>query len=108
MNSQLKQSIMKAFKGTQGEWVAERDTVIFDTGAFQDKNCDLYSHHYENDEEMIANAKLIAAAPDLLKALIHVSQMMLDHLGFQSEIAQEAINKALVYDITNPRQINTL
>lgn len=59
-------------KHTQGEWtVYEERTIKMD----EDKDVDLWEHQYVNrldDEELKANAKLIATAPDLLEALINI------------------------------------
>lgn len=67
------------FKGTKGEWVVQdkfrSPRVINESGQviFEHKT-DCYdttddSHVYYSHNKMIANAKLIAAAPDLLRAL---------------------------------------
>lgn len=70
------------FKGTQGEWnytVSEKPSLIsIHTGDTPDE-IDLGNEHYKDPticgiwyadlSESIANAKLISAAPDLLKAL---------------------------------------
>mgnify|MGYP003661635379 CR=1 FL=1 len=58
------------FKGTQGYWKVVNETQIaFSQDDFNTKDCDLYEHQYDSFEELIANAKLIASAPDLLKEL---------------------------------------
>lgn len=60
------------FKGTKGEWKLHgyrHGQVIFSINKRGIKDCDLYEFQYENSDELEANAKLIAAAPDLLEAL---------------------------------------
>ena len=58
------------FKGTKGEWKLVNQTqVVFSKDDFNTKDCDLYEHQYDSFEELIANAKLLAASKDLLKAL---------------------------------------
>jgi len=92
------------FKGTKGEWhISDYDLgcVKFSDSDFNNKDCDLYKHQYNNIEEMQANAKLIASAPDLLKAL----ELMVNNFKeFQSLSgaknqailkAEKAIEKAL-------------
>jgi hypothetical protein len=63
------------FKGTNGEWKVEIDGNPFESTIFCNelRICEVKSYGTPfNDpslEERIANAKLIASAPDLLKAL---------------------------------------
>ena len=66
---------MEKFKGTQGEW-KRNGRIIFIGGSQTQSNFDQVilkaytSKFYERaQEEAEANAKLIAAAPELLKAL---------------------------------------
>tara|TARA_R110000851_G_scaffold326954_1_gene496039 strand:+ start:40 stop:324 length:285 start_codon:yes stop_codon:yes gene_type:complete len=88
------------FKGTQGEWKFEKklgyDCDVIHKGG---EICWLGLSNV-SDEEQEANAKLIAVAPELLKALIKsVNSMKLaDEAEFRDEIKQatEAINKALI------------
>ena len=102
---------MKEFKGTKGEWeLVDETQVAFSQDEINTKDCDLYEHQYDSFEEMVANAKLIAAAPELLKALQEiVKDFESDYVMFSGEIvdnpptilvisyniALEAINKAL-------------
>jgi hypothetical protein len=92
------------FKGTKGEWkLSESKTFgrqMVDLGDFN--GCiDVWYHNGESmtKEEAEANAKLIAAAPELLEAL-QESQKYLVELGTtESGMAyhknMQAINKAL-------------
>lgn len=104
---------MKEFKGTKGDW----------TTNFRGSNTDVHSegkiiacayqlNNYEKDalgnsidcDIAIANAKLIAAAPEMLKALIKLidplTGMVYDSIANNMddgdcEIIEKAINKAL-------------
>ena len=64
---------MKDLKITKGNWMYNEYTP-YDYGVYSDceerEGRDIaIVRSYANDEETLANAKLIAAAPDLLKAL---------------------------------------
>ena len=82
------------FKGTKGEWkitgTGEQRTMI--NGSSIDVWWNLPSSDASEDEGK-ANAKLIAAAPDLLKALQGL--LLNGHNNKQIGISQKAINKAL-------------
>jgi hypothetical protein len=97
------------FKGTKGEWnvrdnfrkpsiLNESNQVLamLSINCFDDKDG---LHKYYSHNKMMANAKLIAAAPELLKALIKSveSMKLADEVEFRDEIkqAEQAINKAL-------------
>ena len=62
------------FQGTQGDWIFNKEKVEYSDGDYFDINTsegvfitqiDLTD---EDEDQMRANAKVIAAAPDLLKA----------------------------------------
>jgi hypothetical protein len=85
------------FKGTKGEWTTglypnlnhPHRTVL--TTENQKEICTI---HLDNIE-VRANAKLIAAAPKLLEALIELKIMAEGNNQYAFELAEEAINKAL-------------
>jgi hypothetical protein len=94
------------FKGTKGEWIAnysnELETYISCNG-LRIAEAKHYKNHILNDpstEEGRANAKLIAAAPELLRLclLVHNSFGGGNVITFNNKDIQdyeEAINKAL-------------
>tara|TARA_R110000851_G_scaffold17261_1_gene55037 strand:- start:81 stop:392 length:312 start_codon:yes stop_codon:yes gene_type:complete len=103
---------MKEFKGTQGEWKivslhSKHETIV----ATSTHRIAEAKHYHEKisatlleptEEEGKANAKLIAAAPKLLKALIKINELAEcsdDRFSnYSDEIynySSEAINKAL-------------
>lgn len=101
------------FKGTKGEWLLcedfrqpkilnESNQVIF-THSKECYDTTEKSHIYYSHNKMIANAKLIASAPDLLKALQTVI-VAIESMDFQDGTlfkashhkAVKAINKALL------------
>ena len=98
---------MKEFKGTKGEWkLRRRGNTSYDTVIFCGKCRVAEAKHYndgtkdafKNDpkfEEGFANAKLIAAAPDLLEALQNIEN---DDKSIPKKIwdmRNKAIKKAL-------------
>ena len=82
------------FKGTKGEWkiTGTGENRIMINGSSIDVWWNLSSCDVSEDEGK-ANAKLIAAAPDLLEALQGL--LLNGHNDKQIEISQKAINKAL-------------
>jgi hypothetical protein len=99
------------FKGTQGEWSqSHRETETngnYSTEVYCDRGATIATLSWYANTEVKgvistyreANAKLIAAAPELLKALIKSveSMKLADEVEFRDEIkqAEQAINKAL-------------
>jgi hypothetical protein len=98
---------------TQGEWKSSNRILlhvemgnqwICQLSNLENTNKNFLSDEYDAEEKRLkeeqeANAKLIAAAPDLLQALITIVQGCNDDNGFSSlaaieAIAQQAINKA--------------
>lgn len=101
MKNYKKLFIVKEFKGTKGKWVWVNDNLKNDEGKLVITHPNLTSQ----TEKANANAKLIAAAPDLLEALQKVKELHKKHYKFHSigqgfieeadEVIQKAINKAL-------------
>ena len=87
---------MAKLKHTAGNWIV-KDGQIYpeETG----KTLALIPYFDEDNEEQAANAKLIAAAPDLLDALKRAYSIMAtdqEYTGRQiMEIMREAIQKTL-------------
>ena len=98
---------MKEFKGTQGEWEVDGIANDFSEGVYtSDIDGDIICFAPENfGPSMVkweANAKLIASAPDMLKALI-TARFDLKSLGAKENAPMinsidKAINKALGND----------
>ncbi|MEY1000276.1 hypothetical protein AB7263_18930 [Providencia rettgeri] len=57
------------FKGSKSPWNYDGNVRGAVEGSIDDLIASVYPMHYENAEEMKANAHLIAAAPDLLESL---------------------------------------
>ena len=86
---------MTEFKRTKGEWSVSQELgfeldVIHENGDI----CWLGLSE-EPLQKKLANAKLIAAAPCLLEALIELKIMAEGNNQYAFELAEEAINKAL-------------
>ena len=101
---------MKEFKGTKGEWKVKSTISGLETEIFCGKIRVAQAKHYNNgkegeenyfkndplDKEGFANAKLIAAAPELLNAAIKALNDCCDLIGTEAgNSLEEAINKAL-------------
>jgi hypothetical protein len=103
---------MKKFKGTEEEWVQgatffseedEQPVYWIDIRVGDNKIAQVNGIHYGiPNEECVANAKLIAAAPELLNLAMLVNRISsrksmpteMEMLLFQEQ-SQKAINKAL-------------
>lgn len=93
---------MSEFKGTPGPWVSHNSGVTTEApvkpnrthgyGCSNDFVCCLNDgeyHEYSDGEEQVANARLIAASPELLEALIDArSQLEV----YEREATGEAYN----------------
>lgn len=99
---------MRKFKGTKGEWKKYTDkidnhTKIWVNGTSQIPICSIQRYNLGVDyiKEAEANAELIAAAPELLKALIiaekylHNADRELKSGKTLRQLVNQAINKAL-------------
>ena len=101
---------MKEFKGTQGDWKlgSTRSNNNYKLATSSDLDIvsidvDGHEGHImlfgDNDENHKANAKLIAAAPKLLKALQGLLKLTetLHHpsIDYSNGVARQAINEAL-------------
>lgn len=87
---------MSTTKHTPGEWAA-KESIVYSLETGQDiARCDIGGR----DEQTEANSKLIAAAPDLLKALTELHNLLDEHepnwyLKRHDRTALTAINKAI-------------
>ncbi|URE76852.1 hypothetical protein MWH14_07105 [Providencia stuartii] len=62
------------FKGSKSPWNYDGNVHGAVEGSIDNLVASVYPMHYENAEEMKANAYLIAAAPELLEALIEMQR----------------------------------
>ena len=95
---------MKEFKGTKGEWTVKRERGYDIDVTNRDGDICWLGLSDFIDETKLANAKLIAAAPDLLEELVtllsNIDEMgntgedMMELRNYLSD-ARKAINKAL-------------
>ena len=85
---------MKDFKGTKGEWLRNGSFVEAKNGLTITR---AYYGVAETQEEVEANAQLIASAPELLKALQTCLRRIKNesHEPFAIIEAENAINKAI-------------
>tara|TARA_R110002095_G_C4079751_1_gene221330 strand:+ start:69 stop:332 length:264 start_codon:yes stop_codon:yes gene_type:complete len=87
---------MKEFKGTQGDWkiVKGSDSIWIESALWSIADV----NKKDTLQEHIANAKLIAAAPKLLKALqdlLNIDEIDVHSTFKFQQNAQKAINEAL-------------
>lgn len=98
------------FKGTKGSWelrgsrIFIKDTFLSIAEVHVQSNYELVTFKPKQDLEAIANAKLIASAPDLLKALSDIIESIDNDFGAFKGVdkeslyikhAKQAIEKAL-------------
>lgn len=93
---------MKEFKGTKGKWnyhvtqnKNDRPYHNIQKGDWGDAIALLYPHHV-TEEELEANAKLIAAAPEMLEVILEIY----NECRFRSDIISFEVSKKLKPIIT--------
>ncbi|UNH30103.1 hypothetical protein [Moellerella wisconsensis] len=85
------------FKGTPAPWHYNGNHRAAVEGSTTDMVASVYPMHYENAEEMKANAHLIAAAPELLSELIRLRNIVASYKqdsGDNLDITDAVIAKA--------------
>ncbi|WNJ77792.1 hypothetical protein RJE46_14240 [Cedecea neteri] len=86
------------FKGTKGDWKIDKHSRAvgpISTDDDQSYGMVLPVAYYEFCDDMDSNAKLIAAAPDLLKALQFALPWLPTADGEAIHLAEQAIKKAI-------------
>ena len=83
---------------TNGQWIVANSggTVIVHNGTRYTKICELEKIPLKITPEIEANAKLIAAAPELLEALKSAYAFMVIDTNYQGRVILEKIQKALL------------
>ena len=88
---------MSKFKHTPGPWYAERYKGLVSNESLE-IICQFFSRHEDDFRNSEANAKLIAAAPDMLEALESIQDILyspgLIDAGNLRRIVDSAIKKA--------------
>ena len=84
---------MNTSKHTQGQWTINKDNSI-STNTFDKVLIAQVCSANNNEQEQIANAKLIAAAPELLDACMKAYFMMANSPLSAMELLEKAILKA--------------
>lgn len=98
----LKHSNMEYFKGTKGKWEAVNSSVMSNDVQIADiycsRECSVSEMNDMDINEMLANTKLIATAPELLAVLLRVMSTYRVRVSMPSDLieeCEEVINKAL-------------
>ena len=90
-------------KFTKGKWILNRANIeiVSENDCSKNGGIDIIAQCFcgfdadNTSDEAIANAKLIAAAPELLDALVDLVRFCKDNnIGAELCLAEEAINKA--------------
>lgn len=92
------------FKGTKGEWRVQHDINVLSINDRPICACGTFDPKEKKSQNINkANAQLIAAAPELLEALVNLlkqtpEELRKDWLWGECDAAQKAINKALGHE----------